>query len=161
MIVVADSSPLIVLVTIGHIDVLPLLFQMVFIPPAVSIELMSGTRAPAVRAYFSDPPEWLKIRGPQKNQPIPNLHFGETEALNLAVELAADFFLVDERTAYREAVARKVNAIGTIRVLELAADENLIDLAAAFERIKLTNFWVSQSLLDERLRLHLLHKNTK
>lgn len=36
MIVVADSSPLIVLVNIGHIEILPALFHEVFIPPQIA-----------------------------------------------------------------------------------------------------------------------------
>lgn len=39
MLVVADSSPLVVLTMIGHIDKLPKLFGQVIIPPEVSAEL--------------------------------------------------------------------------------------------------------------------------
>jgi predicted nucleic acid-binding protein len=89
---------------------------------------------------------------------MPGLHLGETEALSLAIELHADVLLVDERRAYREAVARHLNAIGTIRVLERAAEQDLLDLKDAFERIKRTDFWIAHDLLDERLRLHLSRK---
>ena len=73
--------------------------------------------------------------------------------MSLAIELGADLVLIDERDAYREAVARNLNAIGTVRVLERAAAEGLLDLKAAFERLKHTDFWISHKLLDERLRL--------
>jgi predicted nucleic acid-binding protein len=66
--------------------------------------------------------------------------------------------LVDERRAYREAVARHLNAIGTIRVLERAAEQKLLDLKDAFERLKRTDFWISHDLLDERLRLFLVRR---
>jgi predicted nucleic acid-binding protein len=82
------------------------------------------------------------------------LHPGESEALSLALELHADLVLVDERKAYREAIARNLNAIGTIRVLERAAAEGLLDLADAFDRVKQTDFWISPQFLDERLKLH-------
>jgi predicted nucleic acid-binding protein len=59
----------------------------------------------------------------------------------------------DERKAYREAVHRKLNAIGTIRILERAAAEGLLDLKDAFARLKQTDFWISHKLLDERLKL--------
>ena len=39
MVVVADSSPLIVLVNLRHVDVLPKLFAEIVIPPAVASEL--------------------------------------------------------------------------------------------------------------------------
>ena len=40
MIVVADSSPMIVLIEIGHIGVLPKLFQQVIVPPQVLAEVV-------------------------------------------------------------------------------------------------------------------------
>jgi predicted nucleic acid-binding protein len=159
MIVVADSSPLIVLVNTDLINVLPTLFSRIVIPLSVSQELMSTHRPEKIRDYFSKPIPWLDRRAAQNNQPIPPLHAGETEALNLAAELGADFLLVDERRAYREATARQLNAIGTIRVLELAAQVDLIDLAESFQRLQKTNFWISPALLAESLRLHYLWKN--
>lgn len=155
MIVVADSSPLIVLLQIGHVEVLPELFGQIVIPPAVANELHSQQRPRLVRDYFSTGPSWISVRQPTTVRPIPGLHLGETEALNLAAELQADVLLVDDRRAYREAVARHLNAIGTIRVLERAAEQKLLDLRAAFDRVKQTDFWISHDLLDERLRLHL------
>jgi predicted nucleic acid-binding protein len=69
------------------------------------------------------------------------------------MELRADLVLIDERQAYREAVARKLNAVGTVRVLERAAAERLLDLKDVFDRLKQTDFWISHKLLDERLTL--------
>lgn len=43
MIVVADSSPLIVLVNIGHIEILSALFGEVFIPPQIAAELSEAS----------------------------------------------------------------------------------------------------------------------
>lgn len=153
MLVIADISPLIVLVNIGHVEVLPKLFGRIVIPPAVAQELTFPPRPQAVRDFAATPPPWLRIERPSIVQPIPELHPGETEALSLALELHADLVLIDERRAYREAVARKLNAIGTIRVLERAAAEKFLDLREAFNRLTKTDFWISQKLLDERLKL--------
>jgi predicted nucleic acid-binding protein len=49
MIVVADTSPFVVLVAIGHVDVLLALFKEVLIPPPVASELASSRRPPEVR----------------------------------------------------------------------------------------------------------------
>lgn len=155
MLVVADSSPLIVLVEIGQIDILPRLFAHVVIPPAVARELRSALRPEHISRYFATEPKWLTIRQPAVVRPIARLHVGETEALSLALELHADVVLVDERKAYREAVAMRLNAIGTVRVLERAAEEGLLDLKDAFDRLKQTDFWIAHALLDERLKLHL------
>lgn len=154
MLVVADSSPLIVLANVGEADILPSLFGQVVIPPAVAAELRREWRAPVVRDYYSANPPWLVVRVPARVESIAQLHPGEMEAISLTIELRADLLLVDERKAYKEAMARNLPAIGTVRVLELAAEANLLDLADAFERVKQTDFWISHSLLDERLRLH-------
>jgi len=155
MLVIADSSPFVVLVNIGHIDVLPKLFGRVVVPPAVASELAASSRPQTVRDFAANPPDWLRVQRPVAVQPIPSLHPGETEAISLALELHADLILIDERAAYREAVARRLNAIGTVRVLERAASEGLLDLKDAFDRVKQTDFWISPALLDERLELFL------
>lgn len=153
MLVVADSSPLIALLKLGHVDVLPKLFGDIVIPSAVSLELASPSRPRVVLEFAAAPPAWLRVQRASHIEPIPELHPGETEALSLAIELRADLILIDERKAYREAVARNLNAIGTVRVLERAAAHRMLDLRDAFDRLKETDFWISHKLLDERLKL--------
>jgi len=153
MLVIADSSPIIVLIKIGHLKILPAMYGEIVIPPAVADELGSTSRPQAVKEFIASPPSWLRVVKPKHVKPIPPLHPGETEALTLAQELHAELLLVDERNAYREAVARKINAIGTVRALEQAAEQGLLDLKEAFDRVKQTDFWISQDLLDGRLRL--------
>ena len=117
MLVIADSSPLIALVNIGHIDVLPKLFGEIIIPPAVAIEIASSNRPDAVRQLAAIPPAWLKVQAPSTILRMADLHPGESEAISLAIEIHADLVLIDERRAYREALARKLNAVGTVGVL--------------------------------------------
>jgi predicted nucleic acid-binding protein len=95
MLVVADSSPLIVLVEIGHIDVLPQLFGQVIVPPEVSAELCGPRRPQPVREFFQHRPTWLEERAPTAIEPIPALHSGEVAAISLAKELEADLLLID------------------------------------------------------------------
>jgi predicted nucleic acid-binding protein len=72
----------------------------------------------------------------------------------LAIELHADLVLIDQRRAYKEAVARKLNAIGTTRLLERAAAKDVLELKDTFDRVKQTDFWISTRFLDERLKLY-------
>lgn len=51
MIVVADASPFIGLIKIGHIDVLPRLFGNIYIPLEVAAELRAPARPPAVLSF--------------------------------------------------------------------------------------------------------------
>lgn len=153
MLVVADSSPLIVLIQIGHIEVLPALFGQVVVPPAVLAELRSPHRPPEVRRFCLRLPPWLVEKAPAVIEPIPSLHAGETAAISLAKELQADLLLIDEKAGRRAASDRNIPLTGTIGVLEFAAEQNLLELEAAFEKVKQTDFWISRQLLDQRLEL--------
>jgi len=152
MLVVADTSPLIVLTNIGQNSVLPALWGDVIVPPAVAAELALSRRPAAVRNLIASPPSWLRVHRPIAVPTIAHLHLGEVEAIGLALELRADLLLVDDRAAFREAVARQINAIGTVRVLEIAADQGLVDLHQAFDALRATDFWISPKLLDQRLK---------
>lgn len=57
MIVVADSSPLIVLVSIGQLEILSALFGEVFIPPQIAAELSEAKRPQPVRNFIAGRPD--------------------------------------------------------------------------------------------------------
>ena len=158
MLVVADSSPLVVLIIIGHINILARLFGQVIVPPEVWAELHQSNRPHPVHDFIKGNPAWLLVRVPASIEPIPSLHGGELAAIALAQELKADLLLIDELRGRRAAADRRIPFTGTIGVLELAADQGLLDLSEAFARVKNTDFWISHELLDERLRLHLARR---
>ena len=98
MIVVADASPFVALANIGRLDLLPILFGRVLIPPQVLDELQSSKRPGTVRAFVATPPEWLEVQAPTTVEPIPDLHAGETAAISLARECQAELPLVIDET---------------------------------------------------------------
>ncbi len=151
MLVIADSSPVIALVNIGHIGLLPALFGQIIVPPQVAEELARPARPAPVRGLIASPPVWLLQQSPVSIEPIPYLHAGELAAISLARELRADLLLIDEARGRQAAAARQIPFAGTIGILELAADRGLLDLASAFASLKTTDFWVSDRFLDERL----------
>jgi len=151
MLVVADASPLVALINIEKVDLLPTLFTYVVIPPEVAAELRAAGRPRAVGEFMSQRPNWLTERAPTGTEPIPGLHPGEAAALSLARELGADLLLIDEARGRKAARERRLPFTGTIGVLELAADRGLVDLPQAFARLKQTDFWISDELLDQRL----------
>jgi len=153
MLVVADSSPLVVLVKIEFIELLPRLFGSVVIPAEVGAELRDPNFPGGVRILAVQPPTWLLERSPSQIEQIPLLHPGETAAICLAQELMADLLLIDELRGRKAAAERRIPFTGTIGVLERAARQSLIDLEDAFRRVKATDFWISQKLMDERLKL--------
>ena len=118
MLIVADSSPLHLLIEIGHADVLPLLFGRVAIPTAVAAELSHAHAPTTVHVFMSHPPEWLEIRTPAHVEPIHELDPGERAAISLAHELIADFLLIDEKAGRRVAREHHLAVIGSLGVLE-------------------------------------------
>ena len=107
--VVSNASPLIALEQIAHLHLLHELFAAVLIPPAVVREI-----APTVTL-----PTWVNERA--RTQPIgpqilrASLGPGESEAISLALEVGAQWVLLDERPARRLAQALGLPVIGTLR----------------------------------------------
>ena len=154
MIVVSDSSALVVLFRIGHGDVLPTLFQQIVIPPEVACELAFPNWPQSVQDFIAAPPSWLEIRAATSVEPIPYLDAGEAAAISLAQELQADRLIIDEKRGRKAAAERHLPVIGTVGILEAAAAHGLLDLEQAFEKVKQTDFWVRPKFLDERLALY-------
>ena len=59
--VVADTSPLNYLVLIGQVEILPALFEKVFVPQIVRNELRHDEAPERVRRWIGEPPSWLEI----------------------------------------------------------------------------------------------------
>ncbi|MEX0711810.1 MAG: DUF3368 domain-containing protein [Pirellulales bacterium] len=152
MIVVSDTSPLNYLVLIGQDRILPTLFGRVIAPPAVIGELLHPGAPALIRSWAASPPEWLEVLAPSVvDQSLP-LGLGETEAISLAREIHADTLLLDERRAVLVARGLGLAVTGTLGVLELAAERQLIDLADVVVALRKTTFRCSDNVFEELLR---------
>ena len=153
-VVVADTGPINYLVLIGREEVLPALFEKVFIPSAVRDELSRAETPEMVRDWIKEPPTWLDVRSPHEDDlddGLENLDDGERAALILVASMEADLLLMDDRESTRVARGKGLRVIGRLRVLQLAARRGLVDLAESLERIKRTNFRYRQELMDKLL----------
>ena len=59
--VVADTSPIFYLLSIGHVEVLPRLFTKVFVPSAVHKELCHPTAPQVLREWIAEPASWMEV----------------------------------------------------------------------------------------------------
>ena len=152
MIVVSDTSPLNYLVLVEADRFLPDLFGQVTAPPAVLAELQHSRTPSEVKAWAANPPPWLKILTPAAFVPFNRLGPGESEAIALAQQLGADVLLMDERDG--SAVARQLGLaiVGTLGVLELAAEKGLLSFPAAIAALRRTTFRAPEKLIAEMLR---------
>jgi predicted nucleic acid-binding protein len=151
MIVVSDTSPLNYLILLDAVDVLPKLFGQVHCPGAVVTEL-SHPRAPErVKDWILRPPAWLIVGNPKSKLDGAALDPGEAEAIALAIELGADGVLIDDKRGRRVAQSHGLRTLGTITVLELAAEVGFVELKSALGALQQTNFQITQSLIDAAL----------
>ena len=154
MIVVADTSPINYLLLIGQIDLLPSLFQQIIIPNIVQDEMLDPLAPPALQQWIANPPPWLTVQTVSEvDATLNSLDPGEQAAITLAQTLPADLLIIDERLGRRMASDRGIPVIGTIGILDDAANQGLIELEDAIARLQQTNFRISrriiQQLLDE------------
>jgi predicted nucleic acid-binding protein len=146
--VVSNSSPLIALARIQRLDLLPAIFESILIPPAVAREI-----APSIPAL----PTWLRIQAPSVLPPASllrrRLGDGEREALALAIELRADWIILDDLPARRSAEATGLNVIGTLGTLLAAKRSGLLEsVRPELDALLRTSFFLNPKLYDELLR---------
>jgi predicted nucleic acid-binding protein len=153
VIVISDTSPINYLVLIGKEELLERLFKRVVIPSAVLRELEAAAAPRDVRVWILHRPPWVEVRQivAPPDLSLSHLDDGEREAIQLAQELAADLLLLDERAAREEALSRKLPVIGTLGILERAAESDLLDFPTALRELKTLGFFVSSALEQDFL----------
>ena len=160
MLVVADTSPVRYLILIDQITVLPVLFGRVVMPLAVAQELRHAHAPDRVRTWMAAPPAWMEIRPapPLLVATLLRLGAGETEALSLAQALQADLVLLDDLEARAEAERHALAVMGTLRVLELAAEHGLLDLPAVITQLETTSFHLPSRVVRDMLARDVARK---
>ena len=157
--VVADTGPLHYLILIGQINILPTLFETVFIPSVVRDELAHAEAPVAVQAWIAHSPDWLKVRNGMTADYTDGgwlaLDEGEKAAIALAAFVAADLILMDDRAGVMVARRKGFVVTGTLGVLGVAARRGLLDLAEVFDRLKATNFRYPQEVMNAMLDQHI------
>jgi predicted nucleic acid-binding protein len=152
--VIADTGPINYLILIGHIELLPRMFENVVLPGAVQTELSDPVAPPLVRRWIATPPTWLEVIGTESLGPVTGLHKGEAAAIALAESLHADLLLIDERRGVRAAERRGLRVTGTLGVLDLAAERGLLDFVQAIRLLEGTTFRRPTALLETLLLKH-------
>jgi len=152
MIVVSDTTPLNYLVLIQVIDILPAVFQEVYVPPSVIAELLHLKAPDVVRAWAQSPPAWLKIAAPSIRLPSTALlDDGEADALSLAKERQITDVLIDERRGRNVAQREGLTPLPTLTVLEKAAELDLLDLPTTIQKLQATSIRVPQDRINAAL----------
>jgi len=147
--VISNTSPLLYLYRIGAVQLLPKLFDEIWIPDAVKEELLTGRG----RGYDVPVPAdfiWLRIVNP-KSMPSEwlalDLGAGEIAAMALALENPKHVILLDDMLARRTAQAAGLTVWGTLKVLLEAKSRGLVEKVEPFiTRLNDSGMWISEDL---------------
>ena len=163
MIVVSDTTPINHLLLADKIFVLPELLGKVIIPSAVFQELQSDKTPAVVKEFIANLPRWLEVRQVKVlfDTDLDELGIGEREAIILAEELRADILLMDERSGREAALKRNLPVVGTLGILERAAEKDLIDFAGTLQKLKANGFFIASRLEKDFLERDAIRKKLK
>jgi uncharacterized protein len=154
MIVVSDTSPLVCLLHLNHINLLKDLFENVIIPTAVFNELIN---AKIIGHNFLQNNSFIQIKMPADKKKVEDLMLildeGESEAIVLSLELKTELLLIDEAPGREIARQYGIPIKGILGVLLLAKEKSLInEVKPLIERLQTEiNFRINNNLLQKIL----------
>jgi hypothetical protein len=154
--VISNTSPLLYLYRIGVIAWLRRLFDEVWTPPAVQMELRIGREkgydVPELTDYI-----WLHIVSPES---VPSewltsdLGRGELETMALALAYPKHIVLLDDGLARKIAKAANLEVWGTLRVLLEAKEAGLTgSIGPLLNRLESSGMWLSKTVKKRVLKL--------
>jgi hypothetical protein len=115
------------------------------------------TPAP-VRDWIGAPPPWLEVRKATRTvESARELHAGEREAIALARELGV-LLLMDDFDGRSEARRLGLDVVGTLGVLDEAAERGLLDFPLVLGNLLRTSFRVAPDLLEQLRRRESLRR---
>ncbi len=154
LLAVSNSSIIIALARICHLDLMEKLFKEVIVPEAVwkevTVEGKAG-REKILRAGFIHVEKTGNKRLATFLEEF--VDRGEAEAIILALELNADLLIIDDREARNLAKKLGLQVMGTLGVLALAKYTGLIqEVKPIIDKLMETGFWISRRILEVFLK---------
>jgi len=149
--VISDAGPLIALAKVDSLFIPRELFSRLRIPEAVWLECRKKAGVDSRRIELAANEGWLEVVSVPNSRPFPvSLGSGEAEAIQLALETDEALLIMDDRLARREALRRRMNFIGTARMLHLAESRSLIeDAAVVVQQMAECGYRISPLLLQQ------------
>lgn len=156
MIVVADTTPLLYLSSIGRLELLRILYDDVLVPRTVWNEAV--TARPTARGVQDlREASWLSISDAVEASGVdPSLSAaldqGEAAAIMLAERVRANLLLIDEKKGRAMARQRGLRIRGTLGVLvEARRGQHITSLRIAVDELSAQGFRIAPALVAEAL----------
>jgi predicted nucleic acid-binding protein len=143
---VSDASPLIALYQIDRLDLLRNQFDHVAVPPAIELEV-----APSVGVL----PTWMhRHHVPVHPDFLRRLDPGEREAIAVAVQIGANFLVIDDLPGRHAAVRLGLRVIGSLGLMVRAKRRGLTgDVRPLMDALIRNALFVSDRVYREILEL--------
>jgi predicted nucleic acid-binding protein len=156
-VVVADTSPLIAISVMNLLEILPALFETIYVPTAVVGELLGDlnkSQARSIKNAFGQ--GYLQEKTVSNSEQLKLmaeiLDQGEAEAIFLAKELNSTV-LIDERAGRKIAMREGVNCIGSLYCLIKAKQNHFIpDVKTRINALLSHGYFLDQSLIETVLQ---------
>ncbi|MEA5619182.1 DUF3368 domain-containing protein [Cronbergia sp. UHCC 0137] len=158
MIVISNTSPITNLSAIGKINLLEQIYGEIIISSEVFEELTQwGDSIPGAKEVkiFS----WIKVKTIKNINLVHSLRNkldeGESSAIALALELNADWLIIDEQLGRQTAIEYNLKITGILGILIEAKRQGLIPLVKPIldDLINIAKFWVNPSLYNKILSI--------
>jgi predicted nucleic acid-binding protein len=154
--VVVNTTPLIALSHVGHMDILRKMYGEILIPEAVYRELSAKPES-ICKVAVDNSRDWILVKEIQnqmaKSMYKTQLHEGEVEVMILAKEIGADIVIIDDANAKKHAKYLELPVTGTLGVLIKAKQNGYIDeLKPILNRMIENGIYISQDLVERCLR---------
>jgi predicted nucleic acid-binding protein len=154
--VICNATPLINFAVINRLDILETAFCQIVIPQAVYHETTVAGFPGSEFVLQAIASRWLQVRSVSIIAPniLLKLDNGEREAIALALLTGEERILLDEREARQVAQSLGLQVIGTLGVLLLAKNREIITQVQPLLDAMMDNaqYWVSRTLYEQVLR---------
>lgn len=157
MIVISDTTAISNLIQIQEFELLKKLYQEIIIPERVYEELL-------ILAEFDIQieellkAEWIDIKEVKSQELIDQfrkkLDRGEAEAIALAIEMQANYLLIDEKEGRKIAREHQLDIVGTLGILINGKKSGLIEsMVEKMDDLRKIGCWISDSLYQEIIEI--------
>jgi predicted nucleic acid-binding protein len=158
MIVVSNTSPITNLSTIGKLHLLQQLYGEIFISSSVFKELTQwGDSIPGATEVKTS--NWIQVKSINNISLVQSLKEqldeGESSVIALALELRANWLIIDEQLGRKIAIEYNLKITGILGILIEAKRQGLISLVKPIldDLINIAKFWVDSSLYNRILSI--------
>ena len=155
MLIVSDTSPITNLIQINLLDILKDVYQQIIIPQSVYEELCEITS----QKQLLDQQDWIYVISAENTALVTSLETeldtGESVSIVLALELQADFLIIDEVKGRLKAESMGIKIVGLLGTLLKAKNLGLIPtIAPVLEKLIIeAGFHINPQLKAHILKL--------